>query len=184
MFPLSMKVWDDAMLVTASLHRRDSILRRGTEVLRINGRAFPRIVDTLFDYISTDGYNTTHKYQTLSNRGFFGSLYTSLFGLSERYAIEYRDSMGQVKTISVPAYNPATDTANRVFVRPGRPRITQPQPSKRERRRQQANTVRLLKIDTLNRTAMMDLSSFGRGYGLKKFFRNSFRTLRENGSGT
>jgi C-terminal processing protease CtpA/Prc len=27
---------------------------------------------------------------------------------------------------------------------------------------------------------MMDLSSFGKGYGLKKFFRNSFRALKDN----
>ena len=27
---------------------------------------------------------------------------------------------------------------------------------------------------------MMDLASFGRGYGLKKFFRNSFKALKEN----
>jgi C-terminal processing protease CtpA/Prc len=41
----------------------------------------------------------------------------------------------------------------------------------------------LLKIDSVNRSAMMDLSSFGRGYGLKKFFRNSFRALQQNNIG-
>ena len=30
---------------------------------------------------------------------------------------------------------------------------------------------------------MMDLSSFGKGYGLKKFFRNSFRALQQNNIG-
>lgn len=68
----------------------------------------------------------------------------------------------------IPVYNPATDTANRIGTRPLRPPV--PQPSKRERRRQAANTVRLLKIDSLNHTAMMDLSSFGKGYGLKNSF--------------
>lgn len=183
MFPLSMKVWEDAMLVTTNLNRRDSILRRGTVITKINGRPAPLIVDTLFNYISTDGYNTTHKYQTLSNRGLFGSLYTSLFGLSEKYNIEYRDSAGGIHSLAIPVYNPGADTANRPFVRPSGNRITQPQPSRRERRRQQENTIRLLKIDTLNHTAMMDLSSFGRGYGLRRFFKNSFRTLRHNGIG-
>ena len=36
MFPLSMKVWDDAMVVTANLNRRDSILKRGTIINKIN----------------------------------------------------------------------------------------------------------------------------------------------------
>ena len=176
-FPLSVKVWDEAMLVAANLNRRDSILKRGTAITKINGRTKEEITDTLFDYISTDGYNRTHKYQTLSNRGFFGSLYTSLFGISEKYTVEYKDSTGDLKNITIPVYNPAVDTANRIGTRPLR---SVPQPSKRERRRQAANTVRLLKIDSVNHTAMMDLSSFGRGYGLKKFFRNSFRALQQN----
>lgn len=178
MFPLSMKTWNDTVVVTANLNRRDSILKRGTMVTKINNKLVSEIIDTLFDYISTDGYNWTHKYQTLSNRGFFGSLYTSLFGLSEKYTVEYNDAAGQTKTTTIPVYNPATDTANRIGTRPLRP--AEPQPSKRERRRQAANTVRLLKIDSVNHTAMMDLSSFGKGYGLKKFFHNSFRSLREN----
>ncbi len=177
MFPLSMKVWEDAMVVTANLNRRDSILKRGTEILKINGKTKELIIDTLIDYISTDGYNRTHKFQTLSNRGFFGSLYTSLFGLSEKYDIEYRDSTGQIKSISVPVYNPASDTAGR-GTRAFRP--TQGQPSRKERRELRLNGIRLLRIDTANRTAMMDLASFSKGYGLKKFFRNSFRALQQN----
>ena len=178
MFPLSMKVWDEAMVVTANLNRRDSILKRGAVITKINGRTKESITDTLFDYISTDGYNRTHKYQTLSNRGFFGSLYTSLFGLSEKYTIEYKDSLGQTKMTIIPVYNPAADTAGRTGTRTFRQ--STPQPSKKERRRQQANTIRLLKVDSANHTAMMDLSSFGRDYGLKKFFHNSFRALQDN----
>lgn len=180
LFPLSMKVWEDTMVVTANLNRRDSVLKRGTVITKINGRSEPAIIDTLFDYLSTDGYNRTHKFQTLSNRGYFGALYTSLFGLSEKYAIEYRDPAGGIKSITVPAYNPGTDTANRISLRPFR---SIPQPSKKERKRQNVNTIRLLKIDSTNHTAMMDLSSFGRGYGLKRFFRNSFRALQQNNIG-
>ena len=34
MFPLSMKIWDEAMVVTANLNRRDSILKRGTVITK------------------------------------------------------------------------------------------------------------------------------------------------------
>lgn len=179
-FPLSIKVWDDAMVVTANLNRRDSILKRGTAITKINDKTKAFLVDTLFNYLSTDGYNRTHKYQTLSNRGLFGSLYTSLFGLSEKYTIEYKDSLGVIKNTIIPVYNPAADTVGRSRIRPAR---SIPQPSKKERRQQQISSVRLLKIDSVNKTAMMDLSSFGRGYGLKKFFRNSFRALQQNNIG-
>ena len=177
MFPLSFKIWNDTMVITANLNRRDSILKRGTVITKINGKAEQVIVDTLFDYISTDGYNLTHKYQTLSNRGFFGSLYTSLFGLSEKYTIEYMDAGGQIKNTTVPAYNPAIDSVNRAAIRP----ISNiPQPSRMERKQQELNNVRLLKIDSVNHTAMMDLSSFGEGYGLRRFFHSSFGALQQN----
>lgn len=178
MFPLSVKTWPDTMVITANLHRRDSVLTRGVIITRINGVPTTKIVDTLFEFVSTDGYNLTHKYQSLSNRGFFGSLYTSVFGLSEKYSIEYIDSTGKANTIIIPVYDPSRDTVSRRSLRPIR---QVPQPSKKERRQQELNNVRLLKIDTVNKTAMMDLASFGRGYGLSSFFRNSFRALRRNG---
>lgn len=180
LFPLSMKVWDDTMIVTQNLHRRDSIFKRGTVITKINGRPVPEIIDTLFDYISTDGYNATHKSQALSSRGYFGSLYSSVFGPSEKYNVEYLAPDGQIKEASIPIYTPAVDTANRNAIRP---LSSIPKPSKRERRRQQLSIVRLLKIDSVNHTAMMDLSSFGRGYGLRQFFHASFRTLKQNNIG-
>jgi hypothetical protein len=106
MFPLSVKIWEDTMVVTANLNRKDSILKRGTVITKINGKAEQKIVDTLFEYIPTDGYNLTHKYQTLSNRGVFGSLYTSIFGVSERYTIEYLDASGQIRSTTALVYNP------------------------------------------------------------------------------
>jgi hypothetical protein len=182
-FPLSMKFWQgsnpgdaDTMVVAANLNRRDTILKRGTMITKINGRTTREIIDTLFNYIPTDGYNRTHKFQTLSNRGSFGSLYSSVFGYSQRYIVEFADSTGRLRTLNIPIYYPGLDTAMRAAIAP----ITRvPQPSRRERRQRQLNSVRLLKIDTVNRTAFMDLASFGRGYGLKGFFRRSFKVLRK-----
>lgn len=186
MFPLSMKLWggngatdEMKMVVTANLNRRDSILRRGTEILSINGRSKELIVDSLFKFISTDGYNSTHKYQSLSNRGLFGSLYTNIFGIAEKYQIEYRDSSGTTKQISIPVYNPAADTVGR-GTRAFRP-STQTLPSKKQQRELRKNSIRLLRMDTANHSAMMDLASFGKGYNLKKFFHQSFEALEKNG---
>lgn len=177
MFPLSVKAWPDTATVTVNLNRRDSILKRGTVITRIDGRTVNSIIDTLFKFVSTDGYNNTHKYQSLSNRGSFGSLYSSVFGIAEKYTVEYLDNDKQLKEVVIPVYNPVADTPTR---RGTRPFIRAPQPSKKDRRRQELGSVRLLKIDSVNKTAMMDLASFGRGYGLRRFFRNSFRALRQN----
>src|SRR3990170_7797123 len=147
-FPLSLKIWDDTAVVAANLDRRDSLLKRGTMINKINGWAIDRIVDTLFKYISTDGYNTTHKYQSLSNRGYFGSLYTSMFGFSSGYNIEYTDSAGLIKHTTIKTYRPVSDTADRGAIRPIR---NVPHPSRKERRAMRRNSVRLLKIDSADR---------------------------------
>jgi len=186
-FPLSMKFWqgktasdEDTMAIAINLNRRDSLLKRGTVITKINGRTTREIIDTLFQFIPTDGYNRTHKFQTLSNRGSFGSLYSSVFGYSTRYNIEYADSTGKLKSVTIPIYYPALDTATRASIVP----INRlPQPSRKERKQRQLNSVRLLKIDSAEHTAFMDLGSFGRGYWLKAFFRRSFKTLQKNNIG-
>jgi hypothetical protein len=185
-FPLSFKLWSasneapfeqDTAVLSGNLNRRDSMLTRGTVITKINGVPMRKIVDTLFQFIPTDGYNYTHKYQALSNRGFFGSLYTSIYGPSNIYNIEYIDSTGRLKNRVITSYFPGADSAFRARIRQA-PRI--PQPSRRERRKIRRNSVRLLKIDSSSKVAMMDLSSFGRGYGLKGFFHRSFRALKKN----
>jgi hypothetical protein len=177
LFPLSLKIWDDTAVVSANLHRRDTVLTRGVMINKINGRSIKEIVDTCFEFIPTDGYNTTHKFQSLSNRGYFGSLYTSIYGMYDSYNIEYTDSTGKVKNTTIRAYYPTADTFSRASLRSTTPL---PQPSRKERKERQRNSVRLLKIDSATHIAMMDLNSFGRGYGLKGFFRRSFKELRKD----
>lgn len=176
-FPLSLKLWQDTAVVAANLNRRDSILKRGTIITAINGLPMAKIVDTLFSYIGTDGYNRTNKYQVLSNRGYFGSLYSTLFGYPPAYSINFIDSMGRAGTTLLRPFFPGSDTMARAQAVPVR-RL--PQPSKKERKQMRRNSVRLLKLDTTSHVAMMDLNSFGRGYGLKGFFRRSFRALKKN----
>ncbi len=176
-FPLSLKIWKDTAVVATNLNRRDSVLRRGTVITRIDGQPMQTIVDSLFNFLSTDGYNTTHKYQTLSNRGYFGSLYSSVYGFSRHYTIDYIDSTGRAgRTIITPFY-PGADTSNRAAMMP---MMRVPKPSRKEQRNMRKNGTRLLKMDTTGHVAMMDLNSFSKGYNLKAFFRRSFRALRQH----
>lgn len=179
-FPLSLKLWPDTAVVAANLFRRDTILKRGTVIKSINYKSVDFINDSLFQFLSADGYNRTHKFQTLSNRLNFGTLYTSVFGVSPSYRVDYLDSSGAIKTIIIPFYNSATDTALRAFTRPiGAPRRLTTQ----ELKEQRLLSTRSLRIDSINRVAFMNLSSFNRGFHLRKFFRSSFRTLKENKPG-
>ncbi|HEX6180694.1 MAG TPA: S41 family peptidase [Chitinophagaceae bacterium] len=173
-FPLTFKLWKDTMVVTSNLNRRDSLLKRGTIISSINGIPQQKLTDTLFQYLATDGYNEVSKYQQLSNRGNFGGWYRNVFGLPDKFSIGYLDNNGVESQITVPLYNPATDTG-----RSGPPgtfrRLT-----KKEQRRASILAVRNVQVDTSLQTAYMTLNSFSRGNMLKTFFKKSFKALRKN----
>ena len=180
-FPLSLKIWpgnnllnNDTAVVAANLIRKDSLLKRGVVIRQINNLPMRNLLDTLSQYISSDGYNLTHKYQTLSNRGGFGFAYTSVFGTKENYFVDYIDSAGVEKTTTIPAYNPKRDSVNRNAIS----RFERKNPAERKKQFQQA--TRNFRIDSVNKTGIMDLGSFGRKLNLKSFFRASFRSIRHH----
>jgi len=100
-------------------------------------------------------------------------MYTMLYGLKNKYAVEYFDANGVTRKTEIPVYDPAKDTALRRAIRELRPL------SKKGQRRRRLETTRVLKVDTVNRTAFMELHSFGRDYKLRSFFRKSFHNLRK-----
>jgi hypothetical protein len=172
-FPLSLKLWDDTTVVAANLNRKDTVLKRGTVIEAIDHKPIKEITDTLFKFISSDGHNTTHKLQMLSNRGGFGSLYTTVYGPETAYDIDYV-SNGNKNSMVIPVYDPAKDSFNRAAVR----RFIRP--TKKERKRMNLENVRSLRIDTANQVGVMDLNSFSKGYQLKRFFKKSFKTVRKD----
>jgi len=177
-FPLSLKIWpgiqtaDDTATVAANLIRKDSILTRGVVVKKIDNQPISTILDTLCQYISSDGHNLTHKYQALSNRGGFGAAFTSVFGQKENYFIDYLGNDGIEKSAMIPSYNPRADTANRIAI------TRFAKISRSERKKQIIQATRNLRVDSTNRVAFMDLGSFSRNLRLKAFFRTSFKEMR------
>ncbi len=170
-FPLSFKVWPDSMAVTSLIGRPHPLLKRGTIVYAVNGQSTRQLTDTLFHYLVTDGNALIGKYQTLSTRGNFGTLYRSVFGMPEKISLEISDSTGQRQTIQVKPYQPVKDTSSRKDTAKRRPA---PAP------RPMVNPIRNLQIDTTLSSAYMTLNSFASGNKLRSFFRESFKTLREN----
>ena len=181
-FPLSLKIWsdtsltDDTATVAANLFRKDTTLTRGVVVKKIDHRPIETIIDTLCQYISSDGHNMTHKFQSLSNRGGFGAAFTSIYGQKENYFIDYLGNDGVEKTATIASYNPRADTANRIAIS----RFAKT--SRAERKKQIMRATRNLRIDSVNNAAFMDLGSFGRSLKLKSFFRTSFKEMRHKGT--
>jgi hypothetical protein len=103
----------DTTVVNINLNRRDSILRRGTVITRVNNVAVRELEDSLKLYLSSDGYNETALNQTLSNSFVFAGWYRNVYGITPNFSIHYLDSAGTEKQCIVPAYNPSSDTIYR-----------------------------------------------------------------------
>lgn len=109
-FPLALKAWDDSLVVLGSAYRNDSIFKRGTIVTAINQQTPVQLLDTIYQYISTDGYGVNHKSQIIS--GNFPGWYKTILGDADSiYTIRYIDSTGIEKETKVKAYRPVVDTS-------------------------------------------------------------------------
>ena len=168
-FPLQLKVWKDSAVVIGNLFTKDSIFKRGTIVTAINQLPIKPIMDSLYSIISTDGYSINFKSQVLTNN--FAGWYKAKFGdVDSVYQISYIDSAGNASTTSIAAYvppKPKKDSVSKLTVASSKPKKPKPVPPKKW----------TLLVDSATNTAFMNLSSFS-GSGLRKFIRQSFRTIK------
>ncbi len=172
-FPLFMKVWNDTMVVTGNLNRKDSVLKRGTLITGINGLNNTTLSQTMFKYMTEDGNANNVNYLRLSNN--FPYYHRNIFGLSREYTVNYLDAGGKDQTIKIPLFDPPKkDTGKKIRPTPPIER------SKEERKKKQLQNIRSLAIDTTNNTAIITLNTFSTGR-LRKFFRQTFRYIREAG---
>ena len=171
-FPLTFRIWPDHMVLTGNLHRRDSILRRGTVITRIDGYSVRQLTDTFLNFLSWDGNSLNGKYQVLSNRGTFGALYQNILGPKDTVSVSYIDKDGLEKDAAVPLFMPIPDSSGKI--------PTPPKTPPREQPRQVLNGARFMQIDTSLSSAYMTLNTFARGNRLKPFFRKAFRVLQKH----
>jgi hypothetical protein len=167
--PLNIKAWPDTTVVSYNLNRKDSVLRRGTQIKSIEHRDVNMIIDSFFSHLSSDGYNTTHKYQVISNGGTFRNMYATIYGLRSKMRVEYYDSLGNIKSAVMDVYNPSADTPT--------VRVTPPKISRKERKKRILAATRNLRFDTASGMAVMEINSFATNRQLRKFFRQSFREI-------
>jgi hypothetical protein len=171
-FPLQLKVWKDSAVVIGNLFNKDSILKRGTIVTAINQLPIKSLVDSIYGIMSTDGNSINFKSQVLTNN--FSGWYKAKFGDADSvYQISYIDSVGNPTTTSIAAYLPPKPKKDSVSVstagssKPKMPKTVAPKKW-------------TLLVDSTGITAFMNLSSFS-GTGLRKFIRQSFRTIKTRG---
>ncbi len=173
-FPLFMKIWNDTMVVTGNMNRKDSIFKRGMIVTAINGQRPQALVNTLFGYMTEDGYANNVNYLRLSTN--FPYYHRQVYGLSKNYVVNYLDSAGKEQKATIPYYDPAADSLQRNRIAP------LVKISRKERKERARLSLRSLTIDTAGNTGIITLNTFSGGH-LRRFFRRSFRTLSKLGIG-
>ncbi len=173
-FPLYLKAWDDSLIVVSNLNPKQSVLKRGTIITGINGRTNRELLDTFFQFISSDGYAFNYKNVAVSTN--FPAWYKTVLGLDSSYRISYIDSTGKEAVTTIKNFSPSFDTSKKE-----RPPLLTPlvKPTRRQLRKAGLLEKRDMTIDTALNTAFIKLSTFSGG-GLRSFFKESFRKIREN----
>ena len=189
-FPLNIKTWQDSLVVVSNLWPEDTILKRGTIITGINGIRNKKLLDSIFQFISVDGYSDNLKSQVISFN--FPVWYQSVFGLGSSYTIQYIDTLGKETNASIKSIK-LQDTLRKN-------KLTHPitifgrKPSGKETRKARLLNKRNIKLDDSLHTAFIHLATFNGGR-LRTFFRQSFRNIahqhiknvvidiRENGGG-
>ena len=176
-FPLLIKAWKDSLVVINNLRRQDSIFKRGTIITSINGLNNTQLLDSMFRFISTDGYNDNFKDQVSSFN--FPAYYKNAFGLTDSFTIGYIDTSGKNTNAVIPVFNPLADTISRTNTRVAG--TVPPKPSRKQLKELKKQARRNLSIDNATSTAYMQLNTFS-GSGLRSFFRHSFKQLKDSGT--
>lgn len=169
-FPLQVKNWKDTLVVIAAYDRRsDSIFKRGTQIVAIDGLPVSEIIQRMNQVLSLDGYATTVNEARISNS--FAGIHKQLFGIREKYGITYLDSTGALKTDSVKPIRPGKKD-------PGEASAKKPTPSKQKKKTNKFERHRTFQVDSSRLWATMRLNSFQQGH-LRSFFKKSFRVLND-----
>jgi hypothetical protein len=171
-FPLFVKIWGDTMIVTGNMHRKDSLIRRGTQLTAINGMNARQLADSLFLYMPTDGYATNVNYIRLSAD--LPYYMRNVFGLDDPYDISWIDKNGVEHQSQLPVWKPVRDSLQAEK----RPFPTEHhKPTRKER----LEDFRSFHIDTARSAAIMTINTFDDGGHLRSFYRESFNTLQQLG---
>jgi hypothetical protein len=173
-FPLQVKIWDDTIVVTANLNRKDTVFKRGSLITSINGMRNHELIQRMLLYLPLDGYADNVNNLRLSSN--FPYYHRNIFGIYKNYRVGYIDSSGRESAVLVPIYQPIADTTKK------KPKIEHVQKiSRKKAKKERIENARSLEIDSSLHTAIIVLNTFSNGEGLhlKTFLKRSFKTIKE-----
>ena len=181
-FPFHVKVWGDTMIVTRVMGKQAAAIPLGTQITAVNGLTVDALCKRMFTFLPTDGYANNVQYTRLSTN--FPYYHRHIFGLSRQYRVNYIDSAGTEKQISVPWYMPEVDTTltkqKLDSIRRAQRKLDTR--TRKQRKRDLQKSFYHLELDQRSNTALLELNTFSKGKGrkLRRFMRRSFRDIQRN----
>lgn len=172
----------DKVYLFASLNKKkDTLIKKGAEIISINGIAADSILRHSKRFITTDGYNVTGKehYIKLS----FNTYYLSIFGRPDTFQIEYKKNDTVLK-VSYPAFKARSIPSIPLGAKDDSLYTIYKKSRMKFRFMDEEKKTMILKIDGFSR------KKFGKNYRLvfKKLHKNNSQNLiidlRNNGGGS
>lgn len=163
-FPLRLKCWADTMVVVSALDPGDSLPPRGSLLTSIDGLPTRQVRDIMFRFLPTDGYAESFNYHRLSAS--FPALHRNIFGVRKEYHLGIRMPDGKDTTWVLKAFRPDSTAKGT--------RLTRPTD------RSSSRPLQFMR-DSLTGAGVLRIASFDKRLGVRRFYRNSFRTIRRAG---
>lgn len=179
--PLNIFVSDSSKLIVFNNLSKDSSINIGDEILAIDEHPVPDILKNIYSIISSDGYNETHKTQSI-RKDWFKYYYSFCYGFKKQYTLRIKHANASITHDTLPAISTLKDTLIE---------------SKTDtiKHKFQIKHCKYAIINTTKPIAYIDVNSF-KGRHWRRFFRKSFEDihhkniqnviidLRDNGGGS
>lgn len=170
-FPLLLRIWNDSMVVTGNLNKKDSFFKKGLLIISINGKNGREITKDMMNHLPADGQANNINYLRISSN--FPYFHRNVYGVSDNYEIVYKDSLGKEGKASIPLYKIPDSVTGKGDATSWRMRKTA-----RLSRSEKLKRLRNLKTDSTEKLAIMTVNTFMKGR-LHGFFNRSFRELKK-----
>jgi hypothetical protein len=173
-FPLALKLWNDTLAVIRSSHPKDSIFKKGTIIKRIDQYSDTEMIQKMMGSLALDGYANNVNTVRIGNN--FPLLHKYIFGVNNKYEVEYINLKGERKVDTVAWYEPQKkDSSKKKKDETGKDLSKVKQPVNKLRGLEK---YRRFSIDSTGRYAVITISTFSNGQ-LRRFFRKSFREIEK-----
>ena len=101
--PVAVKLCDGELIVTQNFGKDFENLSKGVKLISINGKNINEVLEQLFPYIPTDGFNETSRHEWVGGLN-FSLLYRLVYGQESSFELQVKKFGGdQIFTIITPA---------------------------------------------------------------------------------